>query len=195
MSRKNTETRYFSYDNIPLKVFIDISNSADYSLLCISGQADADIAYDKYEAIIRKNGQMNGTLEFESYLTNYTALAKYMADYNAIKAALGVLLYFVDNAYIAFLNKKGYRINTDTASGYAKSLVAAGRKADNLQSKIASKIKEMERKGVQNSGGPRTFDDVMAELTASIGFNVPEEVTLARYNGYMKVIKDRNKKK
>lgn len=172
-----------------------MSNTADYSLLCISGNCDADVAYDKYEAIIRKNGQMNGSLEFESYLTNFTALVKYMADYQAIKAALGFLLYYVYDDYINFLNKKGYRINTDSASGYAKSITAAGRKADNLQSKIASKVKEMERKGSQNSGSPRTFDDVMAELTAAIGFSVPEEVTLARYNGYQRVIRDRNKKK
>lgn len=172
-----------------------MSNTADYSLLCISGTCDAEVAYDKYEAIIRKNGQMNGSLEFESYLSNYTTLAKYMAEYNTVKSMLTVLLFIIDNAYIAFLNKKGYRINTDSASGYAKSITAAGRKADNLQSKIASKVKEMERKGSQNTGSPRTFDDVMAELTASIGFSVPEEVTLARYNGYQKVIRDRNKKK
>lgn len=172
-----------------------MSNTADYSLMCISGKYDPIVAYDKYEAIIRKNSQMNGSLEFESYLGNQIALAKYMADYNTVKAMLTVLLFIVDDAYIAFLKKKGYHINTSTKTTYANSLVAAGRKADNLTSKIASKVKEMERKGQQNSGPTRTFDDVMADLTAALGFNVPEEITLSRYNGYLKVIKDRNKKK
>lgn len=172
-----------------------MSNTADYSLLCISGTCDADIAYDKYEAIIRKNGQMNGSLEFESYISNQIALARYIADYNTIKAMLARLLFVVDNDHIAFLKRKGYHINTSKASTYASSIVAAGRKADNLTSKIESKVKEIERKQGQNHGSPCTFDDVMADLTAALGFNVPEDITLSRYNGYLKVIKDRNKKK
>jgi len=40
-----------------------------------------------------------------------------------------------------------------------------------------------------------TFEELMATLCVQLGFTVPDDITLARYNEYKKIIKKRSEPK
>lgn len=164
--------------------------------MLMDGQADALQAYDAFEDVLRRNARLSGSTEFETHLLDAKGLHKYLCDFNVIKGMLWCLVYEVDEANIAYLKSRGYHINTSGKRAYRESIELCMTKSDNLMSKIKSKIKEMERKAEKNQGfiAP-SFEQIMANLCAALGFQVTDDIKLARYNEYCKVIKDRNRKK
>lgn len=160
--------------------------------MLISGDGNAGQAFDAWETIIRRNSRINGTAEFDSYLNELKGYGQYMSDFNTIKAMLHVLLFQVDNNYIEYLKTRGYYINTSGAQAYEKSLYNCIQQSENIKSKIRSKMKALEKRSAE-AGPPTSFEEIMASLCAALGFNVPDDLKLARYNQYLKLLKDRNK--
>jgi hypothetical protein len=160
--------------------------------MVIDGDASAEQAFDAWETIIRRNSRLNGTAEFDSYLSELKGYAQYLADFNTIKAMLHRLLYVIDNEYIEYLKSRGYYINTTGARAYEESVYRCIQQSENIKSKIKSKVKLLEKRNAE--AGPATsFEEIMASLCAALGFHVPDDLKLARYNQYLKLLKDRNK--
>lgn len=160
--------------------------------MVISGSASADQAFDAWETIIRRNSRLNGTSEFDSYLNDLKGYAQYLADFNTIKSMLHVLLFEIDDGYIDYLKSRGYYINTSGARAYEESLYRCIQQSENIKSKIKSKLKALEKRSAE-AGPPTSFEEIMASLCAALGFHVPDDLKLARYNQYLKLLKDRNK--
>jgi hypothetical protein len=156
------------------------------------GEGNAGQAFDAWETIIRRNSRINGTAEFDSYLNDMKGYAQYLADFNTIKAMLHVLLYQIDDNYIAYLKTRGYYINTIGGASYKQSIYNCIQQSENIKSKIRSKLKAIEKRSAE-AGTPASFEEIMASLCAALGFHVPDDLKLSRYNQYLKLLKDRNK--
>lgn len=159
-----------------------------------SGDGDPSTAFDAYEAIIRRNGRVNGSPEFDTYLGDLLAYKNYLQDYNTITATLFCLRYEIDDDSIAWLKARGYHINTSGAAAYKKSLENCTQQAENIVSKMKSKLKAIEKRGKDAAVAPSSFEEIMAALCTALGFQVSDDITLARYNHYYKIIKERNRK-
>jgi len=105
----STTASFFQYEDISLKLFIGIGDTANYNLLIISGSATPEEIYDRWENIIRKYNSTNGSYEFTSYVDNMKAYASLLSDYNVIKATLIKLCFVVDDEAIKYLKMKGYK--------------------------------------------------------------------------------------
>lgn len=147
-----------------------------------------------WEGIIKKNGEVNSDVTFENYVYTYKQYNKIYREYLIVKAAIVVLLAKVDKDLIAYLATIGYKIDYSSEEKYDASLIELGRKADNLTSKIKTKANEIVMMNTGESKG-QSFDEVMALLNWSWPNNVPDDITLKRYNEYKKVLKAQAKKK
>ena len=92
---------------------------------------------------------------------------------------------------LQYLRSKGHKVDTTSNEAYEESLVLLSKKADAITTRL--RMKENELLIMVNDKGERSnFEETMATLCANLGFTVPDSVTLARYNEYMKVIKKKN---
>lgn len=177
------------YENITLKMYLRLSETKSYRELVIEGQASEIQCAEAWEKIVKQNAEASGRLELGYYLNNYQAFARLLADFNAIKATLNLLLLVVDDTYIGWLNSKGFVIVTDKGqNAYVESLNAAMRKSDNYITRIKMKQNELLKIGEGQSGKKFGFEELIANLTMVLGFEVNDNVTLVRYNEYNKLI-------
>lgn len=186
--------KFYDYSNIPLKLFIEVAESADYMRLVMEGECSIDECFEQWEKLIQENSRINGNAEYRSYYDNLKHYNKLLADFNVIKATITILYFEIDNEMIEYLNAKGYKISTKSSVDYANSLNAAMNKSNNLITKIEMRYKAIVRASEQSKGSNRqiTFEVLMANLTIALGFTVDDSLTLARYNEYNKIIKKKN---
>jgi hypothetical protein len=93
---------------------------------------------------------------------------------------------------LEYLRNKGYVIDTTTKESYIASLKGALRKRENLMTRINMKKKEIERIALQQKGGKgedRSVEQLLAALSFQIGFPIAEDVTLARFNEYSRIVR------
>lgn len=187
-------SKFFDYDNISLKLFISIAETANYLLLSIDGSSDINDCFDQWEKIVQQNSKVNGNAEYRSYYDNLYHYNKLLKDFNAIKATITILYFEVDNDLISYLDSKGYKISTHTSLAYVESLNAAMNKSNQLITKIEMRSKAILKANEQSKGSNQqlTFETLMANLTIALGFNIDDSITLARYNDYNKIIKKNN---
>lgn len=192
-SKSTTETNFLTYDNILLKTYYQVASTGDYRLLRIKGKRNIQEEFEAWERIVKRNSELTGRFEFNSYIASYKQFNMLLALYNTVKACLIKSLFVVDDDVIKFLRLKGYRIDTSGKTKYAESLEAAMRKANNLTTKIKMKRNELlalslgEKKLDDHHG----LEDVLANISAALGFNVPDDITLARFNTFCKIIKQK----
>jgi hypothetical protein len=198
ISRTTIKVQFLSYENISLRLYLELSSSADYSRLIVKGKADVKGCAEQWEKIVKLNNQANGSFQYTAYFETQQDLALLIADYNVIKASLFVLLFETDNDIIEHLKEKGYVIDTSSQDKYNESIEAATRRSNNLITKIQSKQNELALQSGEEGGQPVGFEEIMANMIAALGQHVPDDVTLARYNQYRKIIQtriDKGKKK
>lgn len=173
---------------------MDIAKTAEFERLRISGSGGD--AYLAWEEIMKRNGEQNGSFRYSEYLENHKSYAELNNEYILTKALLIKLCFVVDFECIQSLRELGYKINTENSAKYEESLTRALRKSENLITKINMRKNQIE--SVANEKGDDFgFEEVMASLISSLGFEVSSDITLARYNEYKKIIKkkhERNKK-
>jgi len=193
-SRSITKERFYTYDNIKLRLYLQIAASGDYSQLITSGRADQTECYQAWEEIVKRNNEANNSYQFSAYFDSAQGYAKLIADYNTIKACLFCLLFEIDNDLISFLKEKGYHIDVESNSRtkYEESIHAAMRRSDNLITKIRMKQNELAMMADKGSGQNAGFEEIIANLSFMLGFTVNDDITLARYNEYRKIIKKKH---
>lgn len=182
-----------TYDNIKLITYLHVTNTGDFNCLCLSNNASQEECFIAWENIIRRNGEVNGDMSYSQFFNKTASYAKLLDDYQLIKAILIRLHFVIDDGYIAFLRNKGYKINLTSGTEYRNSLMSSMRRCENILTKLAMRTnelvaieKEAEKKSV-------SIEQILASISAGLGFEVKDDLTLARYNEYKKIIVAKNK--
>ena len=186
---KTTTRVLYGYDDILLTTYMEIAQTGNTNLLVITGSpTDKDIE-NAWEEIVKRNSQCNG-FSLDEYLDNIKTYAKLLGDYGLVKLSLMQLMMVVDDEAIAFLESKGYRIDRSSASAYSASIQNALQKCKNIITKLKTRYNQIQQSNKDNEKAPKTsIEEILANISVSIGFSVGPDVTLARFNEYKKIIK------
>jgi hypothetical protein len=172
---------------------MEISNGAPLNNLIIEGVVSEQVLYNNWEDILRKNSKANNNLEF---LNHFEAAQKYtmlMSLYTTVKACLMKLTICPDIEVIKYLRTEGYFIDGSSFEAYSRSVIAASNLSDNLATKIEAKEKELMLFKVDNDVSTGIgFEEGLASLSYMVGFNIPDDVSLAKYNEYKRIIRKQN---
>lgn len=174
---------------------MNIAATNNYSLMALNGVEDEQCLVE-WEKIVKQTGEASGDYSYLSRLDNYRTYISLLAEFNIVKAMLLRLCYIIDDNYISYLRKKGYKIDISGAKGYSDSIIAAMARSNNLVTKIKMKSNEMikEAENSENQKAGTGFEETLANLCAQLGFEVNDNVTLARFNEYRKIIQLKNKR-
>lgn len=191
-------------------MYIDIANSGDVSKLVKSGQIDTEKCLEAWEELIKRQEKEIGSNHLSSYISLLKAYLIYANDHEVIRATL-ILIYhinrqeiakdgelvwvnLIDWKYIIWLKSKGHVIDMTSFESMTQSVNAALHKNENLITKAVSKRKELE-KMLEGKGDskPLEFVDVMAQLNFAWPNPVSDDISLAGYNSYQKILKARQK--
>lgn len=197
---------FYSYDDLPLKVYLEIVKSGDYSRLIKSGEAADVQCYQAWEMILKRNAKELGSFEFDTYVNMALSYAQLLSEFNIVKAILvrlairftvtGPKQYTVDDQDLELLRKKGYKLDLSSELNYSVSLNAALQRSNNLVTKITMKQNELLRFSAASESDREVmgFEEVMADLDFHLGFASSREITLAGYNRLLKRLKERARK-
>ena len=184
--------KFFSYEDIPLKLFMLVNSTGNARLLVKSGVATASACVAQWENIIQENNKARGNQEYNIFLKTYAAYNRLLQDFNGVKSHLLILCYVLDYDAVKYVRAKGYKIDLSNSAKYSESLAAAMRKSDNLITKITLKKNELERMSpAQNGSKPQSFETLMALMSFELGYTLPDDITLVRFNEYIKLIEVR----
>lgn len=151
------------------------------------------ILEEVWESIVKVNAKENNNSLFDYYFTTAQSHTYLVNEYHLIKACLLKLMFRVDKAVIQLLKDRGYKISLESQDAYVRSIDAAQSRSNNLITKLMTKQKELERMSRENQSLDKvTFPKAIAGISAGIGFAVGEDVSLATYNEYKKIIHTKN---
>lgn len=183
----------YKYSDILLRVFIDVSETGQYTLLVKQGEFTEAELIDQWAQIVEENSKQSGQLDYNTYRSLLVSYGKLIADYIVVKSDIVKLAAVIDDDIIEELRRKGYKINTTSTNDYIDSLNAASKKSDNLVTRIQMKLKELERfHGSIKTNKTVTYAEVVATLNYALGFNTENDLTLAGFHAYQRVIKQNN---
>jgi len=177
-----------------LKLFIHIAKTGEVGLLKSSNNTLA------WEEIVRKNCLVNDVHEYTNYLNALRSLSLLINQYICVKAHIDKLSIPVftgskiDMKSVEYLNDKGYSIDFSSKENYVESLKSALKKRENLMTRINMKRKEIESITTQQKTGgeEKSMEQLLASLSFQLGFTINDDVTLARFNEYGRIIKVKN---
>lgn len=173
------------------------------------------LCQEKWEEIVQENATATNNLTLNSFLKRSKGLASLLADYNSVIGSLMLASMAIDNDTIAWLDSKGYKLDTSCSKvcqepqrnnnqeepylnlchlnchRYCHSLAENNQRRRHIVTKIISKRNEMLRSAAENGGKLPTVEEMIAHISAGIGFEVKDNITLARYNEYKKIIKSK----
>lgn len=195
---KDTSVTYYIYEDIKLKTYYDIANTGNVVLIQKTGIVDLEGCAEAWETLVRRNCEVTMNRRYYSYKDTIKEQAELVFEYTAVKAMLTKLAVRVDMEYIKFLNIKGYRIYTggeDISAErkwekYAESLERASRRADNLVTKLKMSQNELKDLTDSNADG-QSLGSALASLSVHLGFQLNDQITLAEYNEYTKIVKQK----
>lgn len=182
----------YTYDNILLTNYMEIAQTGNTDLLVITGSPSDKEIQERWELIVKKNLEANG--QSSDQLDNIKDYVRLLATYIGVKASLLQLCTVNDDECITFLEHKGYRIDRSSHSAYVNSINANLQKVKNVLTKLASRnklITESMKEADKTTPLMSSSESMLANISASLGFSVDSNITLARFNEYNKIIKKR----
>lgn len=192
----NTIAVFWTYDDILLRHFYDVSKSGDYRTLVKSGDATDEQCAEAWEKIVQKNNYHSGNRQYDNYLNLVKQYNLAIKELNAVVSTIMCLIFVVDKEQIEFLKSKGYKIDTSSATAYDNSLAIALHESGKIRSKIKIKynqINNFNQRAIESKEhGEVTLDEMLTALSMEVGFQLPDSITLAQYNAYAKRVKKRN---
>lgn len=171
---------------------MEIAKSGNVSLLNSTNNLE------EWEEIVRLNCINNDIHDYVNYLNALRSLSLLVNQYIAVKAHLSKLSIPVftggkiDIGSVEYLRSKGYEINMETKETYIISIQNALKKRENLMTRINMKRKEIEKLSTQHGktvGDDKGVEQLLATLSFQLGFSVSDDITLARFNEYTKIVK------
>lgn len=186
---RNISKRCYTYSDILLKTFIEISNTGNLGLLLKKGKTRPEILAEVWEGIITENSKANNISDFNNNISELKSYHYLSNEFLFIRATLIKLLMDANDEDIKELRKRGYFISEDQEK-YFDSVLMALRKCDNLKTKIEMKRKELERNNKSSDkSGKVEYVDLIASLEMSLGRQVEDNITLSKYNSLCKFAK------
>ena len=85
---KSSSGILYTYDDILLKLYIEVAGSGDFTKLVKSGKANESQCLEAWEAIVRKQEKVTGTNQYNSVLQLLKGYALLLNDHKNIRAAL-----------------------------------------------------------------------------------------------------------
>lgn len=171
---------------------MEIAQTGNTDLLVITGSPSDKEIQERWELIVKKNLEANG--QSSDQLDNIKDYVRLLATYIGVKASLLQLCTVNDDECITFLEHKGYRIDRSCHSAYVNSINANLQKVKNVLTKLASRhklITESMKEADKTTPLMSSSESMLANISASLGFSVDSNITLARFNEYNKIIKKR----
>lgn len=170
-----------------------ISEKGDYTLLKIKGVATYEQLIQAWENIVKLNEKANNNFTFYNFLELNQSYLELIREHQFVKLCLLRLYLKYDQALVEELRSMGYSIedNKDPVA-FFNSLSNCLENSNNLITQIQLKQKEMQLLTEENKGNRATFEDILAETGYQIGFALKEDITLAQFNGYRKIINKKN---
>lgn len=184
---------FWLYENITLALFIEIAGGGNVNKLVREGTATQEQCAQAWERILKQNSLVSGGLEYLNYFNLYKSYDKLIADYTIVKATLLTLMFVVDDNDIMFLKRKGIKIATTSATQYNESLQAGMRRAEGMVNQIVARQIELAKMQNKDKDRKVSAEELLAYISVELGFAVTDNVTLARYNEYKKLIMKRRK--
>lgn len=187
--------KYYTYNNIPLWLYVQIANTGNYKLVSkgkIKSTLNCLAAWEKITMLMSKqdSGVYSDTLERS---TTYIQL---QADYLYIKACLSkllILIPFIDKETISKLSDLGYEIDITNKTTYIKSIESVDRKSNNILNKIRSLESRLttvfnESKKVKEI----SLGEMISSVNVTLGNNYVDQFTpLELYNTYKIMAKNK----
>lgn len=189
---KKKSDLFWDYANISLKLFIEIAQTGNFNLLLRSGNASAEQCLEQWEELVKRNSIEAGSHEYTHYFNLIKAYALLIAKQISVRATLLKLSVTTEWDDIVYIRSCGYNIDTTSTLSYWATLESSLRKSEDLLNKIKMKQFELEQivKGRQKESGKiQGFEETIANLITSLGFSINDDITLARFNEYRKLIK------
>lgn len=186
-----TTKEFIGYKEIKLRTFVEIIDTGDVRKLLKSGTATNEECSAAWDAIVAENDRVAGGYKYLNYLNLVKDYARLFSQYLGVKATLTALQFRVDDADINWLKSFGYVIDTGSSNSYVESIQRADQKSKNLLNRMSLKLNELNVDRVKGVSTPSSFDFIMANISESLGREISDEITLARYNEYCKIAKAR----
>ena len=149
---------------------------------------------DAWLQIIKDNAEATDNHQFTFYTKTFLKKSALAAKYLVEKSSLLMVAIKVDELIINDLKLRGYKIDLSSDKKYLDSINAGLRRVSNLTTKIGLANSQMGEiiemaKGVKR----KSADELLAEVSAGLGFAIDDNVTLARFNEYSKIVAKKNK--
>lgn len=191
---KNTTKVFYSYEDIPLRLYMHIASTGNYFLLCSKGIPTVEECSKCWESIVKENEKSSGGFLYSTYLELLQSYQSILAESNFVRSSLVLCLMFNDDKIIEELADLGYVIDRSGESAYNESLKNAIHRSSNLGTQLLMKANEIRELAEQQGGGALpNFEQVIARICIDLKFEVKEDITLARYNEYCSILKSRRK--
>jgi len=174
-------------------LYITISESNNYQLICKHGKGNYDDCLEAWENIVKENSEANGDYEYMNYFNLIKVHRRLIVEQSLITAALIKLHFAVDRELVSFVNKRGYKISLTSTADYAESLEGAVRRLKNLKARITMKENEIISFQKVHKKEAGTFQKMVAQLTYYSKVAISETITLAMYNEMMKLVREQYK--
>lgn len=195
LSIVSPKVKLYSYSDITLKLFLEITDSKNYSLLIIDGSPTPDQLWEAWETLVKTNDQATGSLHLSNYIRLVKSYAHLFRKYNTVKACLLKLLCTVDIPTVTYLSTFGYVVVTNRGNEvYAKSIDDCLRSSNNLLTKIETKRKLMDSY-TKDQDTPTTLGKMIAVVNNALKYRaIDSDVLLSEYNEHTRLIKLQNPK-
>lgn len=193
LNRQANKKNFWGYDDITLKLYLDIANTGNLSLLAKKRVfIPIRTLVTLWEGIVKRNAEENNNLTYDYYHTleeNYCLL---LVDYVSIKATISKLVIRYDEDDYNFLIEKGYRLpKFSTGLEFAEVLERASKKCEDLITKIKMNRLELGKLEIEGDAQPKTLQRLLSMVDVDLPFELREDITLAKYNEYKKRVKER----
>jgi hypothetical protein len=167
---------------------MNIAKTNDLTLLIKKGKTNIEDCLIAWERIVQSTCKATRTFEYDTKFNNLAQYNKLLYDFILVKGSLLRLCLKYNKEDVAFLKGKNYKIDTSSNEAYADSLQLMLRRSDNIITKLNSKKNEIAASNQEGDTRPVEFEELIAGISAELGFEVSTEVTLARYNEYRKIV-------
>lgn len=195
MSAPTIESKYLSYQTIELRLYIEIADSMELDKLCIEGIPDTEECAERWEEIVAIHAKAQGNAEYIGYLKTFRNYYRMINEHTLIKAILTRLSLKFEQRWVDVLNLRRYRVDTSSQEAFQNSLERVEAQLASMEVQIALAKKELDDYGRGQGKGKKneSFEAIMANLCDALRREVPDNITLARYDEYCKIVKRKKK--
>jgi hypothetical protein len=177
-----------------LRLFIEIAETSDYRKLIKRGEPTDEQCSEVWEEIVQRNGLNSGNHGYSNYLNDAQTYGGLLSEYLFMRSALTKLLYVIDYQLIKTCESLfGYTFALDSSESYAQSLFSVSRRVDSLATRIKMHQNKMRAQAEVSKSGGSSFNEALAVLIDAFKVDFRDDITLAKYNELVKILKQRNR--